>query len=140
MELVNGRRKGTCRHCGDTAAKGRAACNPCRVKHRKFTKSPFGPLRNTYRHNARKGGNAWELSLDQCIEIFSTQECYYCGGPPTSRIQGRILYMGIDRRDNDLGYLPENVVPACKYCNRMKQDLTESEFLAHLKRVVNHMK
>jgi 5-methylcytosine-specific restriction endonuclease McrA len=40
--------------------------------------------------------------------------CHYCNGPtgPTGA--------GLDRVDNSRGYAPDNVVPCCQECNRIK--------------------
>ena len=37
--------------------------------------------------------------------------------------------MGIDRGDNSKGYLPENLVPCCKGCNRAKSTRSPREFV-----------
>lgn len=40
-----------------------------------------------------------------------------------------MIYGGLDRRDNSVGYLSENVVPCCRWCNEAKKAKTETEFL-----------
>ncbi len=52
--------------------------------------------------------------------------CHYCGLPPT----------GLDRIDSSQGYLVENVVPCCYRCNLMKSDLTQADFIAHVRRII----
>ena len=44
-------------------------------------------------------------------------------------MNGDFIYNGIDRLDNNEGYLPSNVVTCCKICNRAKHSLTVVEFL-----------
>jgi len=47
-------------------------------------------------------------------------------------------YNGIDRINNERGYLKENCVAACFKCNKMKSDYTQEEFLDHIKKIYNH--
>lgn len=39
-----------------------------------------------------------------------------------------IIYNGIDRQDNSIGYKTENCVPCCKFCNLAKSKFTIKEF------------
>lgn len=55
--------------------------------------------------------------------------CTYCGST-----EG---YRGLDRIDSSKGYLKDNVVPCCKFCNFGKNVLTVQEYLDHCVRVVN---
>ena len=45
------------------------------------------------------------------------------------------LYSGIDRIDSNLGYLENNVVPCCKFCNFMKLNLTTEDFLNRIAKI-----
>jgi hypothetical protein len=38
----------------------------------------------------------------------------------TNGSRGIYTYNGIDRVDNSKGYTPENTVPCCKICNKIK--------------------
>lgn len=61
-----------------------------------------------------------EFKLDfKTLESLITSKCSYCS------------YTGgsIDRVDNDLGYLENNVVSCCKFCNRAKHETSKQEFL-----------
>ena len=80
---------------------------------------------------------------------FFQQECHYCGASPRQHSpyissKGRLWrrvdpewaravtakVQGIDRVDNSKGYSPENCVPCCATCNRIKLDhLTYDEML-----------
>lgn len=68
--------------------------------------------------------------------------CHYCGRKPgqiihRNKTQGKvqILYNGIDRIVSDKGYQPDNCVSCCKFCNRLKADLTLEEFKENIKRM-----
>lgn len=52
--------------------------------------------------------------------------CHYCGAS-----LGGFTGSGLDRLDNSKGYVYGNVVPCCKYCNRVRSNvLTPDEMLA----------
>ena len=92
-----------------------------------------------YKQHAQKRSLAWEISKERFGEL-TAQNCFYCELPPMTEARsyyntGNFLYNGIDRRDNAQGYIEENVVPCCKVCNRMKMDLSEKDFLAHVARI-----
>lgn len=77
--------------------------------------------------------------------LYLTQmNCYYCDKFPTQEIKfrtcnGAYTYNGLDRRDNSLGYTKVNSVACCKICNSMKLDMSEEDFLNHLRRVSKHV-
>lgn len=78
-----------------------------------------------YRGGAARRGYDHQLSLDEFREIY-TCACHYCGLAPAK---------GIDRRNNEIGYLIANCVPCCKNCNLAKRDMTEDAFLAWVARI-----
>ena len=87
----------------------------------------------TYKRNARKRNIIFDLSEVQCLGILK-RGCYYCRRQPFSVSKrknryGEFVYSGMDRKNNDIGYLQGNVVPCCKNCNHMKKDMSVSEFL-----------
>ncbi len=92
----------------------------------------------TYQAAAKRRGYEWGLSNDEFFEI-TQQPCHYCGSPPSERrgskrYNGGYICNGVDRKDNSLGYIPGNVLPACKDCNYMKKDKTYDEFISYLRR------
>lgn len=92
------------------------------------------------KYSAKKRGHEWELSKEQVWEI-SQRDCYYCGSHPASvnpSRNGTFVYNGIDRINNDFGYLLDNVVPCCGDCNRSKFKRTEEEFILHCQQVAEH--
>ena len=69
----------------------------------------------------------FDLSLDE-FEYITSKKCFYCGSDPKIWVAKRttykpILFNGIDRVDNNLGYINSNVVPCCSTCNYMKKNL-----------------
>jgi hypothetical protein len=39
---------------------------------------------------------------------------------------------GIDRVDNDKGYISDNCVPCCWKCNNMKNTMKQKDFINHI--------
>lgn len=92
--------------------------------------------------SANKSGHEWDLTMENVIELVMSR-CYYCNAEPgtfvhkdnkgSNRDSGR--FNGIDRIDNNSGYLQDNVVSCCWWCNRMKGSLAVTDFVSHCKRV-----
>lgn len=69
-----------------------------------------------------------EFSLDkEYFKLLVNGECAYCGNPPSSNLRG-YKYIGIDRVDNNKGYIKGNVVSCCKTCNFAKRTMPLEEF------------
>ena len=47
--------------------------------------------------------------------------------------ENTLIYNGLDRKDNNIGYSLDNCIPACHTCNRMKMDLSYDEFMTKIK-------
>lgn len=98
---------------------------------------------DNYKRNARVKGLVWELPKEQAFELFSTN-CFYCGRPPATlasntRMNGQFIYNGIDRKDNKLGYMPDNVVACCLECNDKKRDTNIYEFLNWIRSIYKNL-
>ncbi|QFR59542.1 HNH endonuclease [Xanthomonas virus phiXaf18] len=98
---------------------------------------------NAYADKAKRRGHAFDLSLEQFIRI-SGRDCHYCGASPAMPVRtGRkrstpSLMNGIDRVDNSVGYVLDNCVPCCTWCNEMKRHRPQDAFLAHVRRIAEH--
>lgn len=79
-----------------------------------------------YRRSANDRGYEFKLTIPHFKSLIKSR-CFYCGSKPYQK-QGNILYMGIDRVDNNIGYQVNNVTSCCKICNRAKQGLSFEEF------------
>lgn len=97
-----------------------------------------------YKSMARLRGIQWGIELEKAARIMSLP-CHYCGTPPkavckhpSSKKNHLVLRNGIDRANNKLGYIPDNVVPCCKTCNSAKSDLSEAEFEEWMNNLVKH--
>lgn len=84
-----------------------------------------------YKDKAAKRGTAYTLS-DIDTSVLMSNPCHYCGVYPDVSVG----FHGIDRKDNNVGYIPDNCVTACSLCNMMKGDIwNEHDFL----RAVEHI-
>lgn len=98
-----------------------------------------------YKRNALTRGKEWDLSDDEALEMMDLN-CHYCGSPPANvqgngsygRLNGEWAYNGIDRKNNNLGYVSRNVVPACASCNRAKNTMPYAHFMAWIGRLVRY--
>ena len=79
----------------------------------------------TYVRGAKRRGYSWNLSWEQ-FEVLWHAACHYCGQEPSR---------GVDRKNNSVGYEPENCVSCCKDCNLAKRDMTETGFLDWIARI-----
>jgi len=93
-------------------------------------KSPKA-LRNLYIAGAKRRNLAFDITEELFAELIN-KDCIYCG---RSAIPKR---NGLDRIDNNKGYLIDNVVTCCFVCNQMKGKRTVDEFMNHIKRIYEH--
>ena len=117
-------------------------------------------LINDYKQRAKKKGLKFELSIEDCEKIFKG-DCGYCGIAPYKiknqyiDVNGKTkyvskntrldlnaasyLYNGIDRVNNNLGYLIEQgqCVPCCEICNRAKWHLSLKDWQSYLRRLIS---
>jgi hypothetical protein len=106
------------------------------------SESAFNDLIYTYKYCAKNRGYEFLLTKDE-FKYLTSQNCFYCGKPPSTIRKGRpqngdYLYNGIDRIDNFKGYTMDNVVPCCYECNWGKRNKTINEFLEWVKDIYIH--
>lgn len=95
---------------------GTAACKICMNDVRRSLLSDgefFLPIYKQYKRDAANKRRPFKLSLSQAIELFKSR-CHYCDSQPSNSIKiGKrfITYQGIDRMEQNEGYLASNVVP-----------------------------
>lgn len=99
----------------------------------------FNLLYANYARSAKKRNIIWALSRDQFLNL-TKDDCHYCGIEPSQRQwvkkkERTYVYNGVDRLDNSIGYVIENCVTCCKYCNTAKNDMTQEEWSAWVTRV-----
>lgn len=101
-------------------------CDVCRktTNYKKNNVSVYDKKYYDYHSEAKRRNIEWNLDKDYIIELIKSK-CHYCG---ISNIIN-----GIDRIDNEKGYIKENCVSCCKNCNRMKCNFKLIQFISIIK-------
>ena len=118
-----------------------SGCQQCAIEYR-AKKKRVGALEKAYRTFVRactRYNKANELGLEEWSELVLS-DCSYCGDPPSRRVSGyNTMINGIDRIDNDMGYLVENVTTCCWRCNKMKGTMSKDDFLRQVNKIGGHI-
>ena len=90
---------------------------------------------------------SFKLSLSDFKNIIF-QKCHYCNNLPekyavnndnrAKHLNGNPLVNGIDRVNNDKGYITKNCVPCCMKCNYAKRNLNQKDFFQLIKDIYEH--
>lgn len=106
---------------------------------------------NIYKLNALKLQREFKLTLGEFKLLTVNKNCVYCGEPAKllnrylnnkgnqkrknkrykqSTVDAANIYVnGVDRIDNNVGYIKENCCTCCESCNFMKQNFTAAQFI-----------
>ena len=105
-------------------------------------------IRGIFSHakkHARSRNLTFELSKEDVANL-ALKNCYYCDLEPSNRmkhprpnLRDDVLYSGIDRLNNSLGYVAGNVVSCCKRCNLAKHTMKQEDFFNWIKKVYLHL-
>jgi len=126
---------------GHLRAGKRVSCG-CRSSSRIF-ETGINRLVSTYRSMAKRRKWMFQLTRDHLRQLV-LDNCHYCGNEPFNELKRlkskktQLKYNGIDRVDPLKGYLPDNVVSCCYYCNHAKLDLTFDEWKQQLLKIFKH--
>lgn len=94
----------------------------------------FNHLLCMYKGRAKTRNFTFSLTADE-FKTLTQGNCVYCNAPPSQQVantrqyNGTYIYNGVDRIDNNVGYVKENCVSCCFMCNRMKLAYSREEFL-----------
>jgi hypothetical protein len=109
--------------------------NKCRCKDFKSTKDICSDqLYQRYQKGSkhRNKGIEFSISKEEFVPLL-TQNCYYCDAMPSNTIiinkKHKMLYSGVDRLDNNKGYISGNCVSCCWGCNQAKRTRSYEEFM-----------
>ena len=103
-------------------------------------------LFSSYKQRAIGHGKPFGLSESQFADLVMG-DCNYCGAKPSNYIRSfhpqtnkkyELTYNGIDRVNNDMGYVAGNCVTCCKNCNLAKRAMSKDEFLNWVGNVYRH--
>jgi hypothetical protein len=81
-----------------------------------------------YIQSAKRRNKEFRITLEQATKLFQSS-CFYCG------CKDKVRLNGIDRKDNTIGYLPNNVVSCCTFCNISKHTLSYDDFILQCHRI-----
>jgi hypothetical protein len=109
-----------CVHCNDIYTTG-LEFSLCPKDNARYYS--FENFVKSYKKGADKRELEFELTNDDIRELINGN-CYYCGQKPDP-----LKKIGIDRKNNDIGYLIDNVVSCCKMCNMMKHIVESDIFI-----------
>ncbi len=113
-ELRSGR-SGSCIHCAD------------KFSYRDRSFAAFNALIVSYKNGAKKRNLLWNITQGQ-FRYLIEQSCRYCGsyreGVARNGNSSIYKFTGIDRVDNSIGYVFENLVACCRRCNNVKRAAT----------------
>jgi hypothetical protein len=99
-----------------------------------------------YKQAAKRRNYNFSLTKEESKEIIES-DCYYCGEEPSmipNHYKKKLTidtykYNGVDRIDNNIGYIKDNVVSCCKICNNAKSTLSLEDFKQWLKKVYKNL-
>lgn len=102
----------------------------------------FRALYRATKFNAQYRNIDWNIS-EEFFRQITKEPCCYCGTYPyqiyqPTRTNGGYTFNGMDRVDNEIGYLEYNVVPCCGVCNYMKSATPVNDFKNWVISVYNH--
>lgn len=83
---------------------------------------------SSYKSTAKKRELSFELSK-KIFEDITHSPCYICGKEGQTGI-------GIDRFNNNIGYIESNCKPCCNYCNYMKKNYDYNVFIDKIQQIV----
>ena len=96
-----------------------------------------------YKSSAKRRNYCFELTYDQFTNL-TEQPCFYCGDTFSKVFKKNsaceaYLVNGLDRINNKVGYIPDNVVSCCKWCNTAKLDMDVDDYIRKIKQVAAFM-
>lgn len=128
---------------GHLRARMRVSCG-CRSQARIWD-TGINRVYSSYKAMAARRNREFSLNRNE-FEFLITSNCHYCGRAPHQELKRlktkklQIMYNGIDRFDPKLGYISNNCVSCCYYCNHAKADLTFDQWKEQIKRIVKWLK
>jgi len=107
-------------------------------EHKSADEKSLNEVYHRYKENARYRCLEFNINLELFKNLIS-QNCYYCDSLPSNNAKRKhyydFKYSGLDRIDNNIGYLESNIIPCCKNCNYFKGKLGKQEFLEHIEKI-----
>lgn len=140
---------GSTTSCGCNKKNTQSKRAVARHSHKDSNYRAIRRLYSQYKRGAKHRKFSFEISLEE-FDILIKKRCFYCDSDlsnyngsryNTNQIGIRewlIAYNGIDRIDNNKGYILENCITACADCNRAKWAHEQDKFFNWIKKVYEH--
>jgi hypothetical protein len=122
-----------------------ASCSCGCQRNLKRTK-PFLSVYLETKKRAKKRGKEFLLSYEDYVDFAKNPFCFYCDEPlfwpeygRRSRASGPpkgYLSSNIDRKDNSVGYVKENIVSCCSRCNKVKGKFLSFEEMVEVGKIL----
>lgn len=134
-----------------TPPRGTHSCGCLRGEYRRMpgVRAALRRIISGYKGNARRRGIKFDLP-DAIFSGLVNDPCHYCGIPPANKVIPRdrkskddetwLMYTGIDRLDNSVGYVVGNVVPCCKDCNWAKHTMALDQYIDWISRSYKYLR
>lgn len=124
-----------CVACGISSKTTDYFCEPCSKRvvldeTNKYTRT-LDEAWHDFRHGAIKRELIITVNYDDFVAL-AIKPCYYCGVYQSGACNG------VDRIDNNKGYISTNVVPCCTMCNMMKNDQSIEALYEKINVIVGH--
>ena len=106
----------------------------CRCGNGKNKNYAFYSVLRSYKVGSLRRNLEFSLSEKE-FEILTSSDCFYCGIPPNKTSKTTLSfykYNGVDRKNNNIGYVLDNCLPCCTLCNKAKCDLPYNVFISWL--------
>jgi hypothetical protein len=87
-----------------------------------------------YIQSAKKRNLFFDISYEDFV-LITNNVCTYC-----NELSPNCRHVGIDRVDNSIGYIKDNIIPCCSVCNRMKSQLSVEDFLSKVFMIMGAIK
>lgn len=130
------------------------SCGCIKPSPKAIPESIFSKHYRSYKYGAKRKTTTYEFSLSfEDYKKLVQLPCHYCGQEPydikflynrkskkDKSLDISVKINGIDRLDNNLGYILSNCVSCCKMCNLMKLSDSEESFLNQVKLIYENRK
>jgi len=126
-----------CKACSKLYSKDYYTRNYARIKHRRraFGKLWYSRKWSHFCHRLKRTNKTNDLTKDQFYSLFSPDtKCVYCKFiPDTDKLS-------VERKDNNVGYIPSNVLMACLDCNKLRGNKFTYEEMKIIGRALREIK
>lgn len=108
-------------------------CNDCNDIDYGYRKCCPKRILYLYKLNAKNRNLEYKYDDNEFKKLFY-QPCFYCGIETNSD-----QLNGVDRSDNSKGYVKNNCVTCCSFCNFLKRNMETDKFMNTINHILSHI-